>query len=208
VFNNLYKQWLAANGGVVEGRRALAEYAEAHGSRAAADLSGASKVTVNRLRRQEREARAAGAVGAGFRGVGRPPVSADDEERIVDARREHPDYGPKRLKKLCGIPNAESRIWAVLAKHGLMKPGHPFKYPRPAIMAVIWKRRIGYARMEIEAEQYIARYAMDALAKGRLPVLMPRLIRAIKRLEEAERKTVFWKRRCGNRESTATASGD
>jgi hypothetical protein len=195
VFNERYKAWLKANGGEVEGRRALAEYAEAHGTRAAMRLSGASKVTVNRLRKQEREARAAGAAGAGFRGTGRPPVSADDEERIVDARREHPDYGPRRLRKLCGIPNAEPVIWAVLKDHGLLKPGHPVKYPDPALMAAIWERRIGYAKLEIEIERHVAMFALRLLAKGKRPDFKVHLGRALRRLEEAKRKAAFWRRR-------------
>ncbi|MHC5058800.1 MAG: hypothetical protein ACYTKD_29435 [Planctomycetota bacterium] len=192
MFNKRYKAWLEANGGAVEGRRALAEYAEAHGTRAAMRLSGASKVTVNRLRRQERAARAAGAAGGGFRGPGRPPVSADDEERIVDARREHPDYGPRRLKKLCGIPNSESRIWAILKDHGLLKPGHPVKYPDPALMAAIWERRIGYAKLVIEVERQAAMFALRLFAKGKRPDFKVHLGRALRWLEEAERKTEFW----------------
>ena len=136
MFNDRYRQWLEQNGGEVECRRRLAEYAEAHGTRAAMARSGASKVTVNRLRRQEREARAAGAAGAGFRGPGRPPVSADDEERIVAARLEHPDYGPRRLKKHCGIPTAEPVIWAVLrrqANAGSPAAGSRRQQPQPVL---------------------------------------------------------------------------
>jgi len=195
MFNHHYKQWLAANGGPVEGRRALAEYAEAHGTRAGMRLSGASKVTVNRLRRQERAARAAGAGGGGFRGTGRPPLSDDDEERIVDAKREHPEYGPKRLKSLSGVPYSESRIWAVLKKKGLTKPGHPARYHDPAFMAVHWERWIGYAKMWIEVEEIATAYALKLLARGKISPVKPQLERAHRKLEEARRKTAFWKRR-------------
>ncbi len=195
VFNNRYKQWLEANGGAVGGRRRLAEYAEAHGTRVAVRLSGASKVTVNRLRRQEREARAAGAAGAGFRGTGRPPLSDDDEERIVDARREHPDYGPKRLKRLSGIPNAEAVIWAVLKRHDLMRRGHPLRYPDPALMVVVWERRVWMARMALQIELSATEYALEFLAKGWPTAVKPRPGLALRRLEEAERKSEFWRRR-------------
>jgi hypothetical protein len=218
VFNNSYKTWLGQNGGVVEGRRGLADYADAHGTRAAVCLSGASKVTVNRLRKQAREARDAGAAGAGFRGPGRPPVSADDEERIVDARRAHPDYGPKRLKRLSGIPNAEAVIWAILKKHSLMRRGHRVRYPDPACMVVAWERRIWIARMGLRIELHATTYAVGLLAKGGRTAVKPRPGLAFRRLEEAIRKTAFWRRRAdlttearrhggnpGNVTATATA---
>ena len=192
MFDERYKAWLEANGGADEGRRALAVYAEAHGTRAAMARSGASKVTVNRLRRQQRAATDAGAAGASFRGPGRPPVSPDDEERIVDARRMNPGYGPRRLKKLCGIPNSEARIWAILKDHGLTKPGHPVKYPDPAFMAAVWERRIEQARLDLVVQRDVAMYALECFREGKRPVAMPRLMRAFRRLVEAKRKAEFW----------------
>jgi transposase len=178
--NDRYKAYLDAAPDWIEGRRALVAYARAHGVPAAARMSGATPRTVRQLIKAAESGR------LGRRGELRPP-SREDEERILAARRAHPDYGPRRLKKLCGLQYDLRKISRVIHKHGLPRLKKA-KYD-PAFRLECAERRIGYARTALAVEEILAKVGVTGFT--------PRVERVRKDIERYERIAKFWRGRLG-----------
>ncbi len=187
-----YRAYLDAAPSWLEGRRALIAYARAHGAAAAARMSGSHLCTVYDLINAAKSGR-----------LGRKRWSPSDkreaEERIIAARRAHPDYGPKRLKKYCGIPHGTRKIGHVIREHGLLQPQRP-KYD-PAFRLANAERRAGYARMAVRVEELAAVIAADHLARFGKTGIRPLIAHARKRLEKSERVARHWRKRLGTAKS-------
>ena len=188
--NERYKAYLKSAGGPTEGRRALVAYALAHGNKAAARMSGAETYTIRYLLRRAKK----GGMAA-IAGPGHPPLSSETRARIMAAKRASPKSSAAELKKLYNLSPCPCMIMRVIREHGLTTSRWKRPKYRPAFRVEVWERRIEFTRIEVAIELYAMAHALKMLAKGIRSHVKPRLSRAYQRLEEAKRKTAFWRGR-------------
>ncbi|MHC4253926.1 MAG: transposase [Planctomycetota bacterium] len=181
--NARYREYLASAPNSEEAREALVECARSRGVRAASDMSGAHPNTVRLLLER------AGAGARPLRGPGRPRLSPEDEARIVDARRAHPEAGADALKRDHGLPYGRHQIERVIREAGLI----PRHRKRSRLDAEEWRLRrekdVLFARIEL----YLATTAREHGMTGRIADVAL----ALRNLERAERMATYWSGRAG-----------